>query len=201
MNLSGEELLTKAQKHYQGKEFEQAALYLNQLIEMVDDHPDYYEKLGMCFYHLGNLNDCLKNLTTALKLDPNNSFRYSSRAFIRNGLGDVDGAIEDYNKAIHLDPKDAIAHNNLGLLQEKKGFESSAKKSFEKADSLSEDFFNDKNPIPKVEAPTDQNSIDEQIESDSDADSSWKTIKDVFFTKKVRKEFLLFIKNGFKLDK
>ena len=103
-------LLRKANEFYDKKNYQNSITTFEELLKIDKSNPDYFEKIGMCYFHSRNLILCLKNLNKAQKLDPNNPFRYSSRAFVKNGMGDVDGAIEDYNIAIHLDPQDAIAH-------------------------------------------------------------------------------------------
>ena len=58
-----------------------------------------------------------------------NSYRYSSRAFVKAHIKDVEGAIKDYQKAIELDPDDAIAHNNLGIILEQQGHKDQAEEA------------------------------------------------------------------------
>jgi len=208
MTTKLEKLKAKADSCYSEKRFQDAVDVLLGIIEVESQIPDLHEKLGMSYFHLGKLNLCLEQLTKALLLDPNNPFRYASRAFVRNGLGDVDGAIEDYEKAIHLDPKDAIAHNNLGLLLEKKGFEKQAKSSFGKADNLAPDFFqnklnnevNDQSNVEQNDQPLIEKKETEISEKMTEV-SEIQTIKKVFTSKNVFLEFLSFIKNGFKLKK
>lgn len=87
--------------------------------------------------HLNNINEeAAKKFELALLLEPNNPYRYSSRAFFKDRIGDLEGAIKDYTKAIELDPEDAIALNNKGLVEEKLGYQDQAKKSFSKSNEL-----------------------------------------------------------------
>ena len=72
----------------------------------------------------------------ALGLEPNNPYRYSSRAYIKDWIGDIKGAIADYEVAVKLDPEDSIAYNNLGLLQEKLGYVDKAKSNYKRADQI-----------------------------------------------------------------
>ena len=77
-----------------------------------------------------------KIFARAIELDPDNGYRYSSRAFIKDYLGDHLGAMDDYNKAIELDPNDGVSLNNRGLIEEKLGRMHLAKESFASADKL-----------------------------------------------------------------
>ena len=158
--------------------------------------PICLKKRGLCNFHLGNLDLSLKDLTSAQLLEPNNPYRYASRAYVKNALKDVDGAIEDYEKAVHLDPEDAIAHNNLGLLQDKKGYAKHSKKSFEIADDLAEkqNLFNETEPQKEDVNVTPRN-------DEAETETTWKTIKKVFVSKEGKREFISFIKNGFRIKK
>ncbi len=87
--------------------------------------------------HLNNKQDeASLKFNLALSIEPNNPYRYSSRAFFKDRLGDLEGAIKDYEKAIELDPEDAIALNNKGLVEEKMGYQDKAKQSFDKSNEL-----------------------------------------------------------------
>ena len=199
MDSKVEILLAEANEFYDNKNYQSSITAFEKLLKVDNSNPDRFEKIGMCYFHSGNLILCLKNLNFAQKLDPNNPFRYSSRAFVKNGMGDVKGAIEDYETAIHLDPQDAIAHNNLGLLQEKIGFDKQAKSSYKKADDLAVDFFENKendsfkNGHKKLDETPSYLTEDERK-------STLSTIKNVFISRKGFKEFLEFLKNGFKLN-
>ncbi len=99
-----------------------------------EENPRIYYERGLAYYNIKKSSEAIKDMDTAVELDPENPFRYSSRAFIKDSLGDLEGAIADYKKAIELDPEDAIAYNNLGLLEEKAGFGEMAETHFQKAD-------------------------------------------------------------------
>jgi tetratricopeptide (TPR) repeat protein len=87
--------------------------------------------------HLDNQNDeASKLFDKALNMEPNNPYRYSSRAYFKDRTGDFEGAIKDYDKAIELDPEDAIALNNKGLIEEKLGYKERANKSFDKSNTI-----------------------------------------------------------------
>jgi tetratricopeptide (TPR) repeat protein len=192
-------LLRKANEFYDKKNYQNSITTFEELLKIDKSNPDYFEKIGMCYFHSRNLILCLKNLNKAQKLDPNNPFRYSSRAFVKNGMGDVDGAIEDYNIAIHLDPQDAIAHNNLGLLQEKIGFDKQAKSSYKKADDLAVDFFENKANDSFKNGHKKPDETPSYLTED-ERKSTLSTIKNVFISRNGFKEFLKFLKNGFKLN-
>lgn len=202
----------KANKLYQEKSFEKAfELYA---IAVKDDpkNPDIWSEKGICLFHLGQKKKALEHLNKAVELQPDYSYRYSSRAYIKDANGDIHSAIEDYKFAIKLDPEDAIAHNNLGLLEEKLGYVEASRKRFERADKLIklENKLMDKidelegKPDPKNqkdEAPrkSEASQTNTREVKSSGKSSKSQVIKDVFIKKSTLKEFLRFIGNGFKI--
>lgn len=156
---------------------------------------------SICLFHLGRKEEALEGLNAAVSLDPEYSYRYASRAWMRNACGDIHGAIEDYKQAIELDPEDAIAHNNLGLLEEQLGYRSQAKERFDIADELT-------GILKERGISLDENVAVDDLASEADVPASeevepvtnWvKIVRDVLLTKKGRQEFFNFIRNGFKL--
>lgn len=159
---------------------------------------------AVAYLHLNEKVKCFADFDLALSLQPNYSYRYASRAFAKNHFGDIDGAVEDYEKAVELDPNDAVAQNNLGLLLEQKGYKNAAEERFKRADKLSKeedhlleivnDLDNEKPEIKEIEHqeinPNDQRQ--KNI-------STGEELKKVFTSKSQFKEFLNFIKNGFKI--
>ena len=162
---------------------------------------------SICLFHLGKKSEALAGLDAALALDPDYSYRYASRGWMRNATGDIHGAIEDYRKAIELDPEDAIAHNNLGLLEEQLGYRSQAKERFAIADELS-GILSDRgiDVRPGEPEPSEMNPVEASRPEDMATPqtrqklSKWRSfVRETLFTKKGRQEFLDFIRNGFKL--
>lgn len=194
-------------KHYiEGQEkakqraYAEAVDKYNLAIELQPQNADIYSDRAVAYFHLKKLNLSLMDMNKAQKLDPNNSYRYSSRAYIKDACGDVEGAIADYRKTIELDPDDAIAYNNLGLLEEKQGRQKVAKEHFNKADHLADklglNFGEFSQPSTKVEAEK------EEIEQDSEpAEEKSSLVREsvkVFTDKATFREFIRFVKNGFK---
>ena len=143
-------------------------------------------------------------MNTAVKLDPGYSYRYSSRAYIKDAMGDVKGAIEDYKRAIDLDPSDAVSYNNLGMLEEKLGYLEASKENFKKADELAK-IFEETGIVTEDElkgtAENSPQNIQKEIDSEEAERSSssvFNEIKKVFTSKDSLKDFISFVKNGFR---
>ncbi len=112
-----------------------AALFIQQQLQHKPDNADLIGLRAVARFHQKDIN-CIADLDYAILLEPNNGYRYSSRAYIMDILGDTESAIKDYETAIVLDPQDHISLNNLGMLEEKLGRKQNAAKRFNKVDEL-----------------------------------------------------------------
>lgn len=193
---------------------EAVSLFTQALIQNPGD-PDILADRGVTYLHLNNREASFADFNLALEMQPNYSFRYASRGYAKNFFGDIDGAIEDYEKAVELDPDDAVAHNNLGLLLEQKGYKAKAEKRFEQADKLSKmenELYSVMDELEKGSEEKAENIPIEENQSNEDLpkvelmdptevrrSSMGEELGKVFTNKNQFKEFLRFIKNGFKL--
>lgn len=163
---------------------------------------------AVAFLHKKDKLRSMADFNLAVELDPNYSYRYASRAYARQHFGDVDGAVEDYKKAVELDPDDAVANNNLGMLLEQQGYQNEAKDRFERADKLSkmEDHLYDMmDDLENGNEGTKQPSVNQTeevptAEKEDNADKSTsKEFKKVFTSRTQFREFVRFVRNGFKI--
>lgn len=194
---------------YKRRDFKGAIIDFTYALESDPVNPDILYERGMSYFHINKKSLALMDLDKALELQPNNPYRYSSRAFMKDACGDIIGAISDYKTAIELDPDDAIAHNNLGLLEEKMGRMSNAKKHFDKADQLSKDKEEFKHlyakpeevnhPIIKFNEEENKQVVEEEEEPQPVGFKNYlKVISEIFTSKESFKEFITFVKRGFK---
>jgi Flp pilus assembly protein TadD len=184
--------LKKGELSYQKRDFKTAIDWFSQALNLDGNDADLYSTRGVAYFHLGDLPASLQDLNTAQSLEPNNPYRYSSRAYIKDAMGDTHGAILDYQKTIELDPEDAVAFNNLGMLEEKLGHQAKAQTLFKFADDLARG----ENPTPETfERPK---NIQKEINEKRKEESLGNEIKKVFTSKSAFKEFVSFVKNGFK---
>ncbi|MFT7612276.1 MAG: Flp pilus assembly protein TadD [Parvicellaceae bacterium] len=198
-------------KHYQkGQQFlidqnPKAALKeLSRAIELEPNNADYHSEKGVALFHLNRKIESISELNIALKLEPDNPYRYSSRAYLKDSMGDTKGAVEDYLICTKMDPEDAIAFNNLGILEDKLGRKQKAKERFEKADDLAK-ILDDNNisvqgePVKETYVEPTNLQQELNIEKKLTKEKGASTIMvDVFRSRKTRKEFINFIKKGFK---
>lgn len=207
IKLTIEEIIQQAEKQLQNREITKALENFKKVFEVLPKDAHIASQIGVCYFHLKDNTKALEYMNFAVQLEPEYSYRYSSRAYILAANNQIDDAIRDYNKCIEMDPEDSIAHNNLGLLLEQKGWQKQANESFTKADTLegiSPRLNNSDNneTIQSFEKENnkeikDNTNKDEIIQEDQP--SKKKVIKSIFTSKSTFKEFLAFIKNGFKL--
>lgn len=178
---------------------------LTKAIQLQNNNADLYSERGVSQLHLKQPELALTDFVKAKELEPKNAYRYSSIAFVYSRMRNAELAIEFYEKAIELDPEDAVSYNNLAVLHEQKGNIDKYKSLGKKADELAGNMVKD---IPEKDAP--QQSTKKEIPQPSqeavkitpdteEKRSYWKVIKSVFKDEKEFKNFIQFIKNGFKL--
>lgn len=145
-------------------------------------------------------------LNQAADTQPDYSYRYSSRGWMKQASGDTHGAIEDYKKALELDPDDAVTWNNLGLLEEQLGYQEQAKERYRVSDELlgilnehgidpesNEPAFNERPaPQPKPTASPSKAAAPEP-------QAFWGELRRAIGTKEGRRELWTFVTNGFTL--
>jgi len=186
-NNNADALYIRAMCHRKLEKFELSVADLTTILDRLPNEPSLLCERGISHFHNKNIDAAMLDMDKAVELDPNNPFRYSSRAYIRS-KEDVNGAIADYEKAIELDPKDEISLNNLGLLLENAGRMEAAKKNFEKSNKII-----GYDPEKRVN-PTPDETQQEEIKQES----LGKIMLSVFTSKDTQKEYLQFLKSLFK---
>lgn len=183
-NNHGDALFFRGLCYRKTGRFQESINDLTALIGRLPEEADLYSERGVSYFHLKDYKTALLDMDKAVELQPENPYRYSSRAYIKAYI-DIDGAIADYEKTIELDPKDDIAYNNMGLLSENKGKYKQAKQSFIKSDELS-----GYNPNKTVENQDEHKNLKNK--------NIGVVMLDVFRNKATRKEYFNFIKDIFK---
>ena len=219
----------KAQELLDEQKFEKSLVAFDRALEIDPNHPDILSHRGVLYLHLNQKKKCFDDLELSLRLDDNYGYRYAALAYAKDYFGDLDTAIELYEKAVQVDPDDSISYNNLGLLMEKRGYQQKAKENFERADKLSqiedgmlhkmeeleriEENFHINKGQPKNGEPKNENALPKpgsQLQGERLQPTKLKTdppktfgsvSKDLVTDKNVFKEFIAFVKNGFKLKK
>ena len=161
-------------------DYEKSIVDFTAILQRLPDEATLLCDRGISYFENKNIELALQDMDKAVELEPQNPYRYSSRAYIRANV-DIEGAIADYEKAIELDPRDEISLNNLGLLQENKGKMKAAKHNFKKADAISG------YSVKK------QDSIKPGEKIHNNETSLTKMMLSVFTSKKTRQEYFKFL--------
>lgn len=183
-------------------------------LELSND-PDFIHDRAVCMFQVGRKKEALSELNRAVNLQPGYSYRYASRAYIRNAMKDIMGAIEDYKKAIELDPEDAISLNNLGMLEEQLGYRKDADERYRAADELSrilkergidisranDELAEGVLTTEEVQSTAGSSSIQEETTTQNTEQKSSLSgeIRKVLTQRSAFREFVVFIRNGLKL--
>lgn len=192
----------QAQNYIKDSKFDKALKLLDQILEVNPKNANVLSERAVVFFHLGNKERALKELDYCVLLEPTNPYRYSSRAYIKASLKDISGAIEDYEKCVQLDPDDAIAYNNMGLLLESQGRMKQAKRNFDRADELEGVLKERGIDLPKEEGMVEQkDNSDESVEKQEKISSTWSIVKGTLTDRNLFREYISFLRNGFKLNK
>ena len=213
----------KAQELLDDQKFEKSLVAFDKALKLDSNHPDILSHRGVLHLHMNQKKKCFDDLELSLKLDQDYGYRYAALAYAKDYFGDLESAIKLYQKAVEVDPEDAISHNNLGMLMEKQGYQQKAKDNFERADKLasiqdemldkldeleaSENQFHTENgvsnPLPKPGSqlkPQGERLQPKKLKTDVPKTFS-QVSKELVTKKSVFSEFVIFLKNGFKLKK
>ncbi len=188
-------LYTRAICYRKIDQFKKSIADFTTMLIRLPNEPTLLCDRGISHFHNKDIESAMVDMNKAVEIDPNNPYRYSSRAYIRS-RSDIDGAIADYEKAVELDPKDEIALNNLGLLHENAGRMKSAQKNYKKANTII-----GYDPDKRQEE-INKNTIEEQLENTASKneetqpiESLGKIMLSVFTTKQGRKEYFNYLKS------
>ena len=167
-------------------------------------NPDDMHDRAVSHFHCGEKDAALDWLNQAADVQPDYSYRYASRGWMKQACGDLRGAIEDYKRTVELDPEDAVTWNNLGLLEEQLGYQEQAKERYRVSDELL-GILKERGIDPETDAPAFRekpqqpslpNNPSPEVESTK---SFWGEIRRAVGTTNGRSELWDFIRNGFTL--
>lgn len=80
---------------------EEALIDFDLLLKADAYNTTYISDKAVVLHLLDRNREAMEAFDRALNLDPNNPYRYSSRAYFRDRIGDLKGAIEDYEKPLN----------------------------------------------------------------------------------------------------
>ncbi|CAK4085207.1 unnamed protein product, partial [Aphanomyces euteiches] len=101
-----------------------------QAIKLEPRNPVGYNSLGQCYIEFSDVDNAVKNFTSAINLQDSNATYLNNRgqALFRQGRDSFRAALIDFNAAIKVDGKDPQAYYNRGLARLAIAFEEIVKK-------------------------------------------------------------------------
>ncbi|MBW1988520.1 MAG: tetratricopeptide repeat protein [Deltaproteobacteria bacterium] len=97
------------------------------------DEPLGWISLGLCRFHMGELEQAVEPLETALSLDPDYAEAHMALGLTLSRLGRVQAAKDHFQKAVEAKPDYGDAYSSLGVLLAEQGDMEQAREHFEKA--------------------------------------------------------------------
>jgi tetratricopeptide (TPR) repeat protein len=177
--------------------------------QTANQDPDAMHDRAVCLLHCKRTAEALRWLDLAVDCQPDYSYRYASRGWMKQAAQDLDGALADYKKALELDPDDAITWNNLGLLEERMGYQQQAQERFKVSDELlgilkANGIDTERAPAtsggaPDANLPQKTTAALGPNETANNAPRFWAEMRRAMFTSEGRNELWGFIRNGFTL--
>jgi tetratricopeptide (TPR) repeat protein len=73
-----------------------------------------WNKLGIAYQMMFNLDEAIRCYRESLKIDPTNANVLNNLGTVYDSMKDYKGAVRMYQKALKIDPKSALVHKNLG---------------------------------------------------------------------------------------
>jgi tetratricopeptide (TPR) repeat protein len=110
------EKFDEAYEHLKKKEFEQAKIVLEELLEMEPNHGLALYNLGMIYTELGDPVRAVNTLQRCVELGQDNANVYVALGYAYSRLGNQNKAKELFIAALELEPNNSYALRNLGAL-------------------------------------------------------------------------------------
>jgi Flp pilus assembly protein TadD len=197
--MNESEHFQKALDKINKNQLEEAIDLLTLAIKYDSFNPFYYNHRAISYLNRKDFELALFDMNKSIELDENYAYFYTCRGFLKVRMGDPEGAINDYERSLELDPENEITYNNLGLVFEQMGNMKGANKMYNKSNQILGYEPSSRNQqISKTEqeeesstAPNTKNQVKKERQ---------QLAKSVLSNKSSFKEFLSFIRNGFKIQ-
>ena len=140
MTSALDQMLDLARSYYQVGQWQQAEALCRQALQVVPDHVDTLNLLGLVAVSSGQLalaRDCFSEMA---RLQPNLAFAHNNLGGILFQMGDPEGAVAAYKQAVRLQPANPETLCNLGATLQRLGKTEEALASFRQAIQNRPDF-------------------------------------------------------------
>lgn len=126
-------LATKAQKHFEAKQYDKAEEDYLEILKQDDKSAHSHANLAAIQLEMGRLDDAEKHLKSALEASPEDGFATMLMGLLKFRQEKWDDAIDALGRAAKLAPNNAEIQDNLGVALSQKGLRGPAEQAFRKA--------------------------------------------------------------------
>lgn len=114
-SLEQEELLSKAKKHYENREYKNAAKLLNEIIETDGRNSEAFFMIANIFHIRGEISKAIKAFRTVLEIEPSHTDASISLSVLYNDIGYYDEAKKIFTKAserVKVNKSESVLEDN-----------------------------------------------------------------------------------------
>jgi tetratricopeptide (TPR) repeat protein len=130
-----DKFVEKGSKYFNDRKYPEATEWLGKAINLMPEmvSAGLYFLMSEACCNIGKNKLAIKNLTEAIKLEPQTNLFYGNRGICHFEIGDYESSINDFTKSIELDPNDAMSYNNRGAAYSRVGNFFNARLDYERA--------------------------------------------------------------------
>jgi tetratricopeptide (TPR) repeat protein len=118
-NPDVERLLVMGTERMNTRQYPEALLIFNQLVESVPDFAEAWNKRATLFYMLGNFEASIEDIETTLELEPRHFGALSGLGLVYLQQGELQKAREAFENLIEVHPHSPNAQENLRYVMER----------------------------------------------------------------------------------
>ncbi len=126
-------LATKAQKHFEAKQYDKAEENYLEILKQDDKSAYTHANLAAIQMEMGRLDEAEKHLKSALETSPDDAHATMLLGLLKFRQEKWDEAIDAFGRAAKLAPNNAEIQDNLGVALSQKGLRGPAEQAFRKA--------------------------------------------------------------------
>ena len=115
-NLEFHLLTLKVNKLLNAKDFDQARIHAEQMIQQNPDHFSGYKKMAIILAELGGYRQAIGFAREAAQRNPDDALNFALLGTLYVKVGEPDDAVESFRQSLAIDPENAETHNALGRI-------------------------------------------------------------------------------------
>ena len=133
-------LVAEAQRAFLARDYEKAEKKYLEVLSQDDKNVYVLANLSAAQFAAGHLEDCEKNVHTALTIDAEDPACLYLLGNLRLGQNKLDEALDALSRSAKISPSNAVTQNSLGSVLSQKGLRQPAETAFRKALQMDPDY-------------------------------------------------------------